>query len=215
MGKKIVLGTDPEYFVVDANDRIMPSKLYLMGPTEIAKGVAVHSDNIMWELTMEPSTSPEDMWEKLSSAWANIELLTGGRVINTSAIEAPKDFLDEWGMEFGCSPYLNIYGGEACTDSVKASNMRFAGGHIHISTSNDPVEMVEALDKEMFTIISRDNSMRRLYYGVPGSYRVKPYGLEYRPPSNHWTFSLSSIKEVFGTVADVENSLSKTTIKVK
>lgn len=73
------------------------------------------------------------------------------------------------------------------------------GGHIHIGWTEDRdrndklhraicIDLVKQLDYYvgLSTLCWDDDHTRRRGYGKPGAFRIKPYGLEYRTPSNKW-----------------------------
>jgi hypothetical protein len=45
--------------------------------------------------------------------------------------------------------------------------------------------------------MAHDHPIRRGIYGGAGSFRPKPYGMEYRTPSNNWTFDSATRQWVF------------------
>jgi len=68
---------------------------------------------------------------------------------------------------------------------------RFAAGHIHVGydTSTVPPDiMAKFLDLSLglSTLHLDKQGARRQFYGVPGLFRAKPYGVEYRTLSNFW-----------------------------
>lgn len=124
-------------------------------------------------------------------------------------------------------------------------NYRYAGGHIHLampwgmhpaySYMNVPVAPRElrakltalaaiALDIKfgvpLVAVIGRVNdygeAARRRYYGQAGSYREKPYGIEYRVPSSAvmlspvlWTWAIGAARTVLASMGTIttENGL--------
>jgi hypothetical protein len=102
-------------------------------------------------------------------------------------------------VEVGCDPFLTVYEKEAIKyDVCTLGSYRFAGGHIHIGydhITEVTAEMNEAIIRNMDFIylgfieplILDDEAPERMEtYGTPGAYRHKPYGVEYRTPSNVW-----------------------------
>jgi hypothetical protein len=96
-------------------------------------------------------------------------------------------------QEFGCDGDFTIW--EHIQPPVMRdpySLVRSAGGHIHIA--------IDGLNQaNLATVISRldllisvplvlldPDKLRRQSYGKAGCYRPKPYGIEYRTPSNVW-----------------------------
>ncbi len=102
----------------------------------------------------------------------------------------------------GCSPDYNAYTLERRLppDITEFRNLRFAGGHLHMSFDNPqkmPLELiVRILDIYLgLPLLSIDSQgPRRKFYGLAGLYRPTHYpdgskGLEYRVLSNFWIFN--------------------------
>ena len=73
---------------------------------------------------------------------------------------------------------------------------------MHVGSDNiDTAKLVRTMDLYLSVpgVLLDDDSNRRSMYGLAGSYRPKPYGLEYRPLSNFW-LKTDTLKEwVFKT----------------
>lgn len=119
--------------------------------------------------------------------------------------------LPEEVLELGCNPDMNAYTlQENPRPEADNVNFRTAAGHIHIGWGSDiPVDnqehieicadFVKMLDATVglyMTIIDSD-SRRRQLYGKAGAMRPKPYGVEYRTPSNVWLVSKERRRIVF------------------
>lgn len=113
--------------------------------------------------------------------------------------------------ELGCNPDMNAYTlEENPRPEAEAVNFRTASGHIHIGWGADiPVDnpehiqicadFVKMLDMTVglyMTVIDSDSKRRQLY-GKAGAFRPKPYGVEYRTPSNAWLTSKERRRNVF------------------
>lgn len=101
-------------------------------------------------------------------------------------------------LEIGCSPDFYAYadGGRFKRESFSAAtfgNRRFCGGHFHVQYNKDNVPP-HVFAPFMDCIVSLPylewdkQGTRRLYYGQPGLFREKDYGIEYRTPSNFWLY---------------------------
>lgn len=103
-------------------------------------------------------------------------------------------------VELGCIPDFNAYTlEENPRPDGDAVNFRTGSGHIHIGwTADVPVEhpdhreicagFIKYMDATVglyMTIIDGEQRRRELY-GKAGAFRPKPYGVEYRTPSNAW-----------------------------
>jgi hypothetical protein len=98
--------------------------------------------------------------------------------------------------KFGCNPTLNVHEKKQKRTTGLRERFRAGGGHIHLGSlsakvKNDLPTLVKLFDiiaGNTLVLIDRDerNITRRKNYGRAGEYREKPYGLEYRVPSNFW-----------------------------
>lgn len=103
-------------------------------------------------------------------------------------------------MEIGCDPDYCAYTGKKMDgpDAGTMGQLRPASGHIHMGGLEDlsfeqQCILVRWLDVTLgltLTSDEADNGMdtekRREWYGQAGRFRPKPYGIEYRTPSNLW-----------------------------
>ena len=83
-----------------------------------------------------------------------------------------------------------------------------AGGHVHVGGVEDinPKTMVRMLDLTVGLLdIFDTDTRRREFYGQPGRYRDKPYGVEYRSLSNFWIQKDSTIEMVYDGVIQAAN----------
>lgn len=117
-------------------------------------------------------------------------------------MEFGKEFLDqqpEAAKELGCDPDYCAYTLEPNPRPDGEKTFRTGAGHIHVGWGADiPVDneehieicanFVKTLDATvgmLMAYIDRDPRRRELY-GKAGAFRPKPYGVEYRTPSNLW-----------------------------
>jgi len=99
-------------------------------------------------------------------------------------------------MQIGCLSDMDAYAPEgqqerAPFNAAHFGNHRFCGGHIHVqyNTKRMPEHVfVQFMDLYVALPSLRHDKqkMRRMFYGQPGLYRKKPYGIEYRTLSNFW-----------------------------
>jgi hypothetical protein len=137
-----------------------------------------------------------------------------GRILVEPAVQIDEEILnaahDPMSRMFGCEPHLSVeLGGFPEIIDIDASShfIRYAGGHIHLGitsptnnlnrqlndsllTGEGRIRVVKMLDivlSNTFVLIEREpDRIRRAIYGKAGTYREKPYGVEYRTPSNIW-----------------------------
>lgn len=121
------------------------------------------------------------------------------------------DSTPEEAKELGCDPDFNAYTKEQNPrPEGDAVTFRTASGHIHIGWGADiPVEhpdhvticadFVKLMDVfvGMYMTIIDPESRRRDLYGKAGAFRAKPYGVEYRTPSNLWLSNKSRRETIF------------------
>lgn len=153
-----------------------------------------------------PITNSFNVWnDRIAEQIENIKTKlkeTGHRVRITPTMEFGKEFLDnqpEAAKILGCDPDYSAYTLKPNPRPDGEKTFRTAAGHIHIGWGADiPVEnedhlqicaeFVKTLDATVgmfMTYIDRD-PLRRELYGKAGAFRPKPYGVEYRTPSNLW-----------------------------
>lgn len=99
---------------------------------------------------------------------------------------------------------------------VVNENLLTAGGHIHIGGSYVTMlsiwmikDLVKILDKEIMPLCKSVETsaaeLRRTAYGNIGEFRMKPYGLEYRSPSNSifWPENRDTLRKILVKVKDI------------
>jgi hypothetical protein len=114
------------------------------------------------------------------------------------------DRIPDFNKELGCNPDYDAYKGMPNEAPHTNEPFRTGAGHIHIgwypqdlyiadvtadiAHFNDCMDLVQDLDASLFVLSHLwDNDVkRRTLYGRRGSFRPKPYGVEYRPLSNAW-----------------------------
>lgn len=94
---------------------------------------------------------------------------------------------------FGCEPDYNVWlrdiNPKPCATN---SNLRSAGGHIHVGYDNPEMEVTEQIIKcmDLFvgvpSVLQEPDNERKLLYGKAGAFRFKSYGGEYRTISNYY-----------------------------
>jgi hypothetical protein len=120
--------------------------------------------------------------------------------IGSARMFRPEDLVSDQAQSFGCEPDYNAYvnGKMRPQPELKTfGNERFAGGHIHLGGEFNCPPFVAALFADLFLSLPFlcspsagtqpfDGSNRLAWYGQPGIFRHKPYGIEYRTPTNWW-----------------------------
>jgi len=105
---------------------------------------------------------------------------------------------------FGCSPDFNAYTEmENEKPDGESTNLRSAGFHIHIGYDNNDidtsVQLVKYLDLYLGVpaVIDDPDKKRRSLYGKAGSFRLTPYGVEYRSLSSAMMKDKKTLKKVW------------------
>lgn len=213
MSKKLTLGCDPEVFLFDeARNSVIPACGIIGGtknePKDIGEGVGVQEDNVAVEFNIHPVTfEPGGNALALATQKALEHVQGYVRNINnnydlhvaSSHIFTADALASEAAQRFGCDPDLDAYSmgdPNPTFTALEVGTLRMAGGHIHLGLPEGIdipkwafVQLLDALVTFRWQVnVSGEviGARRRQFYGKPGAYRDKPYGLEYRTPSNYW-----------------------------
>ena len=210
------LGCDPELFLFDHERSKFISAIGKIGgskkePLKINDIVSLQEDNVLVEFNITPAQSRVAWNEFVNSGLfevnATASRLNLGSIICSSAILDEDQFYDEKALEFGCEPDFNIYT-NTINPKPKHENpyFRSAGGHVHFGVpfkeGNKKFtlpHMIRWCDIVIGTWgkLIEPNSKRSELYGKAGCFRPKPYGFEYRTPSNFWLKSSALINEMY------------------
>lgn len=196
-----VLGCDPEVFMVDNAGKFISSVGKIGGskdqPMPIGDGCSVQEDNVTIEFNTPPCKSVDEYikyirqnidWMTEKAASMNLKLS-----IVPSAVFTNDELDSDGARTFGCEPDYNAwdYGSVNPKPRAEDPNLRSAGGHIHVQLDDKDLsvlDVVRAMDMFVTLVLMRydNDTKRRELYGNAGAFRPKPYGLEYRTPSNIW-----------------------------
>lgn len=176
----------------------------------------LQEDNILAEFAIDPVYNEDDavgyiqsVLQSLQEAvpWATLDI-TSAHVVPHRVVDHPQ------AMEFGCDPDWDSWKGaqrqlpppeklihysrgkDGRFISGPEGHIRCAGGHIHLGFGrveawdiHAKMQIVRALDLFIglpLRLLDPNTQLRDKAYGGYGSARFKPYGLEYRTPSNIW-----------------------------
>lgn len=200
---KLTLGADPEAFLKNIKENsFIPSLGLIQGTKElpfeiIRPGFSTQVDNAMAEYNIPPSSTPKEFSDNIGKVldWFKQNLPEDIVVVVTPSAEFDAELLNNDQCQIlGCSADYDVYSGENTSVTTLAqTNWRFAGGHIHVGYPNPNIETNEKIVKWMdiylglASTILDDDDRRKMYYGTPGRYRDKDFGVEYRTLSNYWT----------------------------
>ncbi len=221
------VGSDPEFFLNHRTYGMVPATEYntpgtKLEPTAIndAPGSTFHRDNISVEIQPLEADNADAWMDHAQRAFDAITDVYSRKGMHLSLTDAAvfdrariKDLSEA--QEIGCEPDKCAYTGKTMepTSADAMGRTRTAAGHIHVGvdgfTEEELREVVKFLD--MFEQVPmlrteegyRTNRLnRRKHYGQAGRYRVKPYGVEWRTPSNTcWhAYMEGSVRSLFSTI---------------
>lgn len=217
--KDLLIGSDPELFLIDYSGEIVPASNYIIGnkenPEKITdEGHAIQYDNVMVEYNIPPCKTSEN-WIKEHNFVLDYIKETIAEPENLSLlIVASKDITPEVAENpiaqvFGCDPDFNAWSNDKNVVSRDYPLLRTCGGHIHLGSRdivNEEVckKLIQAMDLYLSIplVLLEPDSMRKRMYGRAGAYRYKQLkngiGIaEYRSASNFWLSSNDMMKFAF------------------
>lgn len=199
--KNVTFGADPEVFVKTATE--VASSEGLFGGTKdepmpiSSLGHSIQEDNILVEFNIPPSKDKKEFVNNINYCLNYIKesasLYDLDIHISASEIVDRKYLMSDQARTFGCEPDYNAYTRKANPRPVATdSSLRSAGGHLHIGYDNPneetSVNLIKYLDIYigLYSLFLDTDDRRKELYGKAGAYRIKPFGVEYRTPSNFW-----------------------------
>ena len=202
------VGADVEWLLYDLEKKEPVVACGLVGgtkekPLSLGEGYFVQEDNVMVEWNIPPAV---DRWqdfnrnceEAVDRVKDHIHKKLGQQytIMPYQEYEFKEELLQSpQARTFGCEPDFDAYlGGKQRPDGAVAvlGNTRSCGGHLHIGGNFNCPDFVAALFMEMaimvFGRVMPDHTTKRAqWYGQPGIFRSKPYGIEYRSPDAMWS----------------------------
>jgi len=200
----ITLGADVECFLMDeAKAAYVPCVGIMPGtkdkPAQVEgmpKGFCTQEDNVMLEWNIPPVTSAKAFCNNIKQMRVKARALLPPpltTVYTESMVFEPKHLQSEQARTFGCDPDFDAYQGGAIRrmpEDVGESPWRGAGGHVHIGGDFQCPDFVVALFADLWLGVFAHGvqgcSERSKWYGKPGIFRPKPYGIEYRTLGSTW-----------------------------
>lgn len=209
MGKIVLkIGADPEMFVRDKRTgKIVSAHDLLPGtktePHKVPLG-AIQVDGVAAEFNIDPVTDSGNFLKNIGSVVGSLQSTIGP---DFELVSEPYTIFDEAYFkslpdetrELGCNPDYNAWTGQVNDKPDGGTYMRTAAGHIHIgwTENEDPRDRTHFEDCQviaknldyylgLYSLMWDQDKTRRSLYGKAGSFRPKPYGVEYRPLSNVW-----------------------------
>lgn len=163
---------------------------------------AIQEDNVMLEFNIpafSQSSYFQDSITKILTVLENTVLAQDGLRLKHEVMHSfkPEDIAPfPQAFTVGCLPDMNAYAESGDFErppfnATHFGNHRFCGGHLHVQYNKNNVPphiFAQFMDlvAELPFLRYDKQKMRRMFYGQPGLYREKPYGIEYRTTSNFW-----------------------------
>lgn len=206
------VGCDPEVFLFHPGEGFISAHGLLPGtkknPFKVDKG-AVQVDGLAFEFNIDPAETAEEFDNNISTVLTQMKEMVhkiSPEIKLTFTAFANFDVsyfnnLPDESKILGCDPDFTIEGELNTPDpELQYRPFRTAAGHIHIGFVEDeeidPYSRSHIEDckfisqlfyrKNFFSPVREDELKRIKYYGSPGSFRPKKYGIELRSPSNRW-----------------------------
>lgn len=205
----IFVGCDPELFVYNPNHNHIVSGYGMISgtkekPHKVRDG-AVQVDGVSLEININPADTEKRFVSNIASVKKQLEAMITGYELRAVPVaqfdEIYFESLPEEAKVLGCDPDFNAWTGEPNMPPDMMRPMRTGAGHVHLGWTDynmanlendqhmaDAVAVVRQLDYYIgiYTLLYDKDSLRREMYGRAGCFRLKPYGVEYRVPSNAW-----------------------------
>lgn len=234
-----LIGCDPEVFVrnmktgrfVSAHGMVKGTKTK---PEKVERG-AIQVDGCALEFNINPASSAKEFDENIARVIEQLkervfEINKDYALVFTPYAEFDPDyFVGEVPMEakvLGCDPDFNALTGEVNPnpgETLQELPFRTAAGHIHVGwqdpaqyQTDDPAHFADCqfvaksvLLRGLFYAQQPEEYNRLKHYGMNGSFRPKPYGVELREPSNIWVADKSRRLATYESVVRHMESLEK------
>ena len=225
---KILVGADPELFV-KRDGKLVSGHGLVPGtkdqPFPVEHG-AVQVDGMALEFNIDPASTSVEFVDNIISVMGQLkDMVPDHEFLIEATVKFEESYLRQMpavALELGCEPDYNAYtGGENPTPNADV-NMRTAAGHIHVgwtegaeAKGGEHMNLCCDLAKQMDLflgvpfVLLNDCPERKRMYGRAGTFRPKPYGMEYRVLSNKWLLNeelmlfvynntLRAIEEIMG-----------------
>lgn len=207
--KTIKIGADPELFTRSRETGLFVSGHNMMRGTKeepfpVEFG-ALQVDGTALEFNIDPATSCEEFINNI--AQVRRQMAEQVAEFNVDIVAEPvAEFDREYfrkiprkALELGCNPDWNAWTLEENPPPDGSREFRTGSGHVHVGWGEGfdvnsaehfmaSVALVRQLDYYVGlpSLIWDADNRRRELYGKAGAFRAKPYGVEYRVPSNVW-----------------------------
>lgn len=216
----LLVGADPELFFAHKSGAYASIIGKIGGtksmPKPIGNNCFIQEDNVAAEFNIPPAATADKFVESIKYNLSYLEsrakelglklAITASAEFNSTELQNPA----AW--EFGCEPDYNAWLLDMNPKPKGVDpNLRSAGGHVHLATEDDPIQTIRAMDLHIgaqLIVVDKDTKRRQLY-GKAGAFRQKPYGVEYRTPSNFWITDEKWMRWVFDQCVKVKDWVAK------
>jgi hypothetical protein len=226
----IKIGSDPELFVTKGGKFRCAAGL-IPGTKEVphpVKDGAVQIDGFALEFNTDPASTEDEFVGNVTSVMDQLRKMVEPKGYEFAIVPSARfngnhfNAQSDEAKELGCTPDYNAYTMQENPKPDNKTTMRTASGHIHIGFTEgaDPNSeehmircstLVKQLDVYLglTSLFFDHDKMRRKMYGQAGSFRPKPYGVEYRVLSNAWLLSEERMRFVHSQAVRAVNDLIK------
>lgn len=225
----ITIGADPEIFVTLEGEPVSAHTLIpgdKENPFKVACG-AIQVDGTALEFNIDPARTEDEFLSNIERVMEqlrdrvdnNYEFLIEPSVVFSDRVWKS---IPTYAKRLGCDPDYSAWLMYANSPPPVNKPMRTASGHVHIGITDMTWDMFScgSLAREMdyflglFTLDWDHDDSRRTMYGQAGAFRVKPYGVEYRTPSNAWLRSQQLTRKVFSNTLTCARLYAETDVRM-
>lgn len=212
---KLTIGADPEFFLRNIRTQLYVSAHNIVpgdkkNPVKLPDGSTIQADGTAVEFGIEPAETPEEFAEKIKSSLNEIRkiipdhlkfVFSGCIMYDATTWNTIPDSAKELGCDPDWTAHIDQNSAGYQNTVVDPGRYRTGAGHIHLGWTKDEdthpggahfmdcSAMIYALDRNYQNIKSHIDDtvdLRENFYGRRRAFRCKPYGVEYRSPSNEW-----------------------------
>lgn len=235
MSLQVKIGADPETFLMLGKNFISAHGIVpgtKEEPFKVERG-AVQVDGLAFEYNIDPATTAEEfdknhsvvqeqMKEILAKVDKDIKIVF--KPVAKFDVKYFKD-LPQNSKVLGCDPDFECNRGSVIVKDVDLTDIpvRTAAGHVHVGWTEDQDAMSSVHFEDArfvanyfyqdysnpFRMTNHEEIERLRYYGYPGAFRPKSYGVELRQYSNLWVEHSEKRKLMFNYVANKVTNLYK------
>jgi hypothetical protein len=229
---ELLIGADPELFFkrdgvnISAHTLLPGSKV---APYPVPFG-AVQVDGTAGEFNIDPASTEDEFVLHISEVMKSLEQMIDAdiKLDISPVVEYPAEYwnkLPGFVKKLGCDPDYNAYTKDANPKPKEEDSLRTAAGHLHVGWGKDfnPFEydhfetccllgiQLDYWVGLVSTILDPDTK-RKQKYGKAGALRPKPYGMEYRVPSNWWLQSEGYMRLIYSNAKSAFSTMQSGTV---